>query len=279
MNRSPALQERAVGSYGRGSFSPDAALVAEHLELVRRIAHHLAARLPASVDIEDLMQAGTIGLIEAARHYSGDRGARFETYAGIRIRGAMVDELRRGDWAPRSVHRRMREVTAAIRAIEQDSGREARESEIVERLGIGLSEYHEIVSDAVQCQVLSIDTPRGGDDDDAPGYDAPSTAPTPAESVERAAFGAALAQAIAALPEREKLVMALYYDEELNLREIGEVLEVTESRVCQLHGQALLRLRARLGGWRDAAADPAPQRQRGRMRPALPATPPPPHTR
>ena len=106
----------------------EARLVKEHLDLVKRIAWHLAARLPSSVDVDDLVQAGVIGLIEAARHYCGDRGASFETYAGIRIRGAMVDELRRGDWAPRSVHRRMRDVSAAIRAIEQDSGREARDA-------------------------------------------------------------------------------------------------------------------------------------------------------
>lgn len=258
MSAMPATRGRLSGSYGRGGHAPDTApdtvLVAEHLELVRRIAHHLAARLPASVDVDDLVQAGVIGLIEASRHYSGDRGARFETYAGIRIRGAMVDELRRGDWAPRSVHRRMREVSAAIRAIEHDSGREAREPEIIERLGLSVGEYHEIVSDAVQCQVLSIDAPLGGDDDERPGHDAPSAAPTPAEAVERAAFAAALAEAIASLPEREKLVMGLYYDEELNLREIGEVLEVTESRVCQLHGQALLRLRSRLIDWRESGS-------------------------
>jgi RNA polymerase sigma factor for flagellar operon FliA len=250
----------ALNGYGRSGYVPDSALIAEHLELVRRIAHHLAARLPSSVDVEDLVQSGVIGLLEAARHYSGDRGARFETYAGIRIRGAMIDELRRGDWAPRSVHRRMREVSATIRTIEQQTGREARETEVVERLGMSISEYHEIVSDAVQCQVLSIDTPQNDDDSDGGGHDVPSMSPTPAQAVERSAFAAALAEAIDALPEREKLVMGLYYDEELNLREIGEVLDVTESRVCQLHGQALLRLRARLSSWRDST--PIPTRTR-----------------
>jgi RNA polymerase sigma factor for flagellar operon FliA len=246
----------ALGGYGRGGYAADAMLVAEHLELVRRIAHHLAARLPSSVDVEDLVQSGVVGLLEAARHYSGDRGARFETYAGIRIRGAMIDELRRGDWAPRSVHRRMREVSATIRAIEQQTGREARETEVVERLGISMSDYHEIVSDAVQCQVLSIDTPLNDDDADSGGHEVASPMPTPAQAVERTAFSAALVEAIEALPQREKLVMGLYYDEELNLREIGEVLDVTESRVCQLHGQALLRLRARLGNWRDSSSMP-----------------------
>lgn len=243
----------AMAAYGRNAPSADAALVTQHLELVKRIAYHMVARLPASVDIDDLIQAGVIGLIEASRHYNGDRGARFETYASIRIRGAMVDELRRGDWAPRSVHRRMRDVAAAIREIEQQTGREAREAEIVAKLGISANEYHEIIADAVQCQVLSMDSAGGGDDDDH-GIEATATDGTPADTVEKAAFQGALAAAIAELPERERLVMSLYYDDELNLREIGQVLEVTESRVCQLHGQALLRLRARLSDWCEGPA-------------------------
>ncbi len=247
-----------VKAYARTVAAADEArLVREHLELVKRIAWHLAARLPASVDIDDLVQAGVIGLIEAARHYCGDRGASFETYAGIRIRGAMVDELRRGDWAPRSVHRRMRDVSAAIRAIEQDSGREARDAEIAEKIGASLSEYHEIVRDATQCQVLSMHA-AGRDDDEDRDFEVADPGATPYDEIERAAFMTALTAAIGELPEREKLVMSLYYDDELNLREIGEVLDVTESRVCQLHGQALLRLRARLSAWRDARDGKAP---------------------
>ena len=130
-------------------------LVQRHSELVRRIAHHLMGRLPSSVDVTDLIQAGLIGLLEAARNYSGAHGASFETYAGIRIRGAMLDELRRGDWAPRSVHRRAREISGAIRSIEQEVGREARDVEVAQRLGISLDEYHGNLSDATRCQVLS----------------------------------------------------------------------------------------------------------------------------
>lgn len=248
---------QAYVSSGAGAAVGEAALVNRHLDLVKRIAWHLAARLPASVDTDDLVQAGVIGLIEAARHYSGDRGASFETYAGIRIRGAMVDELRRGDWAPRSVHRRMRDVSSAIRAIEQEVGREARDAEIAEKIGASLSEYHEIVRDATQCQVLSMHGASSDDDDDR-DHDVADGGATPYDAVEQAAFMTALTSAIGELPEREKLVMALYYDEELNLREIGSVLDVTESRVCQLHGQALLRLRARLGEWRDSrGTDPS----------------------
>ncbi len=226
-------------------------LVRRHAELVKRIAHHLAARLPSNVDVDDLIQAGVIGLIEAVRHYSADRGASFETYAGIRIRGAMLDELRQTDWAPRSVHRRLRSVSAAIREIEQRSGREARDGEIAEQLGVPLSEYHEIVQDAARCQVLSLNA--GGDDDDET-IDTPDHGATPLDLLQRDEFQRTLARSIEQLPERERLVLSLYYDDELNLREIGEVLRVSESRVCQIHGQALLRLRARLRGWREIAA-------------------------
>lgn len=228
----------------------EAELVRHHADLVKRIAHHLIARLPASVEIDDLVQAGIIGLLEAARHYNGSRGASFETYAGIRIRGAMVDELRRTDWAPRSVHRRMRDVTQAMREVEQRTGREARDGEIAAQMQLSLSEYHDIVQDAARCQVLSMDA----HDDDEDGIEGIEASGTPLDQLQRAEFQARLAEAIRAMPERERLVMSLYYDEELNLREIGAVLDVSESRVCQIHGQALLRLRAKLSDWTAAGS-------------------------
>jgi len=242
-----ALPREAVARY-RPTRNPDADLMNQHAGLVKRIAYHLAARLPASVEIDDLIQAGSIGLLEAARHFQGDRGASFETYAGIRIRGAMLDELRRGDWAPRSLHRRARDVEAAMRAIEQETGREAKDSEIADRLGMTLDEYFDAVSDAARCQVLSTDGFAEGD-----GYDAPADGGDPDEVVGRAEFQKELISAIGSLPEREKLGMSMYYERELNLKEIGKVLEVSESRVCQIHGQALVRLRARLGDWAGVA--------------------------
>jgi RNA polymerase sigma factor FliA len=226
-------------------------LVRQHADLVRRIAHHLAARLPSSVEVDDLIQAGVIGLLEAARHYSGDRGASFETYAGIRIRGAMLDELRQTDWAPRSVHRRVREAAEAMRSIEQASGRDARESEIAERMGISVREVHEIMHDAARCQVLSL---NAGGEDGNETFDCPDPAGGPLDELQQREFREALAEAIQELPERERLVMSMYYDDEMNLREIGEVLEVSESRVCQIHGQALVRLRARLKTWKQMRA-------------------------
>jgi RNA polymerase sigma factor FliA len=225
--------------------------VRQHADLVRRIAHHLAARLPSSVDVDDLIQAGVIGLLEAARHYSGDRGASFETYAGIRIRGAMLDELRQTDWAPRSVHRRVREAAEAVRAIEQASGRDARETEVAEHLGISVREVHEIMHDAARCQVMSLNV--GGEDGNET-FDCPDPAGGPLEELQQREFREALAEAIGELPERERLVMSMYYDDEMNLREIGEVLDVSESRVCQIHGQALVRLRARLKTWKQMRA-------------------------
>jgi RNA polymerase sigma factor FliA len=219
----------------------NSALVMRHAELVKRIAYHLAGRLPASVDVADLIQAGMIGLLEAASHFAADRGASFETYAGIRIRGAMIDALRKLDWAPRSVHRKARAAAAAMRDIERESGREARDTEVAQKLSVSLSEYHSIVQDAASCRLNSLD------DETAASIAGPST--DPFREVADEAFRTALATAIAGLPEREKLVMSLYYSDELNLKEIGAVLKVTESRVCQLHGQALVRLRARLEQW------------------------------
>ncbi|MEP7244428.1 MAG: RNA polymerase sigma factor FliA [Gammaproteobacteria bacterium] len=224
------------------------ALVTRHAELVKRIAYHLAGRLPPSVDVADLIQAGMLGLLEAASNYAANRGASFETYAGIRIRGAMIDALRKLDWAPRSVHRKARAVAAAMRDIEKETGRDARDLEIAQRLGIELTEYHSIVQDAASCRIASLD-------DTASTANAPDTSADPFREVADEGFRTALAHSIEQLPERERLVMSLYYSDGLNLKEIGAVLKVTESRVCQLHGQALTRLKARLVEWREEAAE------------------------
>jgi RNA polymerase sigma factor for flagellar operon FliA len=220
-------------------------LVRRHAELVKRIAYHLCARLPSSVEVDDLIQAGMLGLLEAAANFTDGKGATFETFAGIRIRGAMIDALRKLDWAPRSVHRRAREVAQAIRDIERDTGGEARAGDIAGRLGIDLDEYHRIVQDSVACQLASLE--------DLGTVDAPDQAPDPFREVADIGFRSALVRAIGGLPERERLLMALYYQEEMNLKEIGLVMGVTESRVSQLHGQAIARLKARLVDWRDPA--------------------------
>ncbi|MFM1885588.1 MAG: flagellar biosynthesis sigma factor [Pseudomonadota bacterium] len=233
----------AVGAYSATLARRDNdLLVLRHAELVKRIAYHLAGRLPPTVEVEDLIQAGMIGLIEAAAHYSSERGASFETYAGIRIRGAMLDALRQLDWTPRSVHRRARDAAAAIREIEAEHQREARDAEVAERLGLPIEEYHRLMHDAASCHVASLEEIPAA-------QDVADRSADPLGETQQAAFRGALAAAIEGLPARERLVMSLYYDQELNLKEIGAVLKVTESRVCQLHGQALVRLRARLGEW------------------------------
>jgi RNA polymerase sigma factor FliA len=234
-----------VSAYSqRPSARETEALVMRHAELVKRIAYHLAGRLPASVEVDDLIQAGMLGLLEAAANYSEGRGASFETYAGIRIRGAMLDGLRKLDWAPRSVHRKARAVAKAIRELESEYGREARDVEVAERMGMKLSDYHRIVEDSAGCQISSLTTEEGE-------MTLTDSSADPFRDVVDEDFRAALAEAIANLPERERLVMSLYYDDELNLKEIGAALRVSESRICQIHGQALVRLQARLAGWRD----------------------------
>lgn len=230
-------------------------LVRRHAPLVRRIAYHLMGRLPPSVDVGDLVQAGMIGLLEAARNFAVDRAASFETYAGIRIRGAMLDELRRTDWTPRSVHRKVREVAEVVRQIENETGADAEDAEVMRRLGIGAAEYHQILADAASARLLSLTAPEDGDSgDSSAAMDvADQDGLSPHERIEHSGVRRALVDAIGTLPEREQLVMSLYYEQELNLKEIGAVLGVTESRVCQIHGQALIRLRSRMGDWRDNA--------------------------
>ncbi len=227
-------------------------LVERHAPLVKRIAYHLSGRLPPSVQVDDLMQAGMLGLLDAARHYDPSQGASFETYAGIRIHGAMLDEIRRSDWTPRSVHRKAREVAEAMRHVENREGREARDTEVAEELGMELDRYHQVLRDATSSRVFSLEEVFNADSDD--DEDVLGETAGPYAELQQEGFRDALAAAIGALPERERLVMALYYDEELNLREIGAVLGVSESRVCQIHGQALVRLRARLVDWTEGAA-------------------------
>jgi RNA polymerase sigma factor FliA len=226
------------------------ARIMEHAPLVKRIAHHLLNRLPDSVQVDDLIQAGMIGLLEAIKNFDASQGASFETYAGIRIKGAMLDEVRRSDWAPRSVHKNSRRVADAIQAIENKTQCEARDADIAEHLGIAIDEYNHILQDSVSCRLFSVEELAQNEDNyfDEPHH----IEQEPLNGLVRDGFQQALANAIMGLPERERLVISLYYDDELNLREIGEVLNISESRVSQICTQAVLRLRSRLAEWTDA---------------------------
>ncbi|TKI08362.1 RNA polymerase sigma factor FliA [Martelella alba] len=217
-----------------------------YIPLVRHEALRLQVRLPASVELDDLLQAGGIGLLSAVERYDSLQGTAFTTYAVQRIRGAMLDELRSRDWVPRSVRRHAREVAQAIHQAEQQLGRAATEQEVAQTLNISLQEYRQILLDTNNSQLFSYDEwcEDHGDSVDnlMPGYEESN----PLNVLMEGKLREKVIEAIDALPEREKMVLVLYYQEELNLKEIGAVLEVGESRVSQLHSQAIKRLRARL---------------------------------
>lgn len=224
-----------------------AVMLEKHAVLVKRIAHHLVARLPDSVLVDDLIQAGMIGLLEAAKNFDGSKGASFETYAGIRIRGAMLDDIRKGDWTPRSVHRNSRMIADKISELESDLGRDVKDYEVAEALDVSLEQYHTMLNEANAGKIIGMDdlgvsedviSSREDEEQDDIYVD-----------IEVDSFKHTLVDEIKNLPEREALILSLYYDEELNLREIGEVLSVSESRVSQIHSQAMLRLRSRLKDW------------------------------
>ena len=219
-------------------------LIARHSSLVRRIAHHLIARLPDSVQIDDLIQAGMIGLLEAASKYDGGKGASFETYAGIRIRGSMLDEMRKGDWAPRSVHKNARDISEAMRRLEGQLGREATGPEVAAAMGLSIDQYNTMLSDSRSARLFSYEELTELDEDASVAPDAQVES-----DYEEASFQKRLVAAIRTLSDREQLVLSLYYDEELNLKEIGAVLEVSESRVSQIMSQATTRLRSRVSDW------------------------------
>ena len=223
--------------------------IADFAPLVRRMAHHLAAKLPASVQIDDIVQAGMIGLMDAAARFEEAQGCQFETFASQRIRGAMLDELRQNDWLPRSMRKSLRTLEAAIARLEQSLGRAPTEKEIAAELKLTLASYHELLQDARGYQLLHLEDFARDDEDGYLDRHLPDERENPFERCKDARFRTALLRAIEDLPPREKLLLGLYYEQELNFKEIAAVLEVSESRVCQLHGQAVARLRSKLTEW------------------------------
>lgn len=223
-------------------------LVQRFVPLVKRIAYHLMARLPASVQFDDIVQNGMLGLLDAINRYEEGFGAQFETYATQRIRGAMLDGLRENDWLPRHLRRDLRRIEGVLHQLEQFHGRAPSEKELADALGMSLADYQKTLQEARGHQLLYFEDFAGDEDEDFLERHFTDGEADPLRLLEDKNLRQTLVAAIERLPEREKLLMALYYEQELNLREIGEVLGVTESRVCQLHSQAIARLRSQVAG-------------------------------
>ncbi|MDT8398489.1 MAG: RNA polymerase sigma factor FliA [Pseudomonadales bacterium] len=219
------------------------ALIREYLPIVRRQALALQVKLPASIELDDLIQAGVVGLLDSLGRFDASAGASFATFASQRIRGAMIDELRTRDWLPRSARRNARAVDACIRRLEQQLGHPPSEREIAGELDMPLEEYRQVLRDTNSGQLLPFeDLVEEGAEPEGVGADFVSPQDQLFDKQQRDRLIAAIEN----LPEREKQLLALYYQEELNLKEIGSIMGVSESRVCQLHSQAVSRLRAKL---------------------------------
>lgn len=219
----------------------------QHATLVKKLAYQLKAKLPPSVELDDLIQAGMMGLLDAINRYEDIHGAQFETYAAQRIRGSMLDELRNTDWLPRSMRKSMRDLEAAISQLEQELGRPPTEKEVAKKLNLSIDDYYDMLGDCSGHQLVYYEDFHESDSgehflDRFKGDDSSD----PLKGLLTGDFRDALIEAIDSLPEREKILMGLYYEQELNLKEIGVVMNVSESRVSQLHSQAVARLRANL---------------------------------
>lgn len=225
--------------------SDQKALVSRHMGMVKRLAYYMLAHLPKTVALEDLTQAGMLGLLEAAKHFDPNKGARFETYANIRIRGFIIDEVRKNDWVPRSVYRHARMIAEAVKTVENRVGRVPKDSEVAKELHVPLTEYYELQKDALSTHLYSIEDLGLTEDmiTSELGFDSNE----PDENAEHDDLMHQMAKKIEGLPHNERLVLALYYEHDLNLKEIGEVLGVSESRVSQIHTLAMQHLKSSLG--------------------------------
>jgi RNA polymerase sigma factor FliA len=225
-------------------------LIKQYSPLVRRLAHQMIAKLPANVEVNDLIQVGLIGLSDALSRFDAEQGVQFETFATQRIRGAMLDELRGGDWMSRGTRRQQREIEVAVHKVEQRLGRAPREDEIAAEMGLPLAEYQDLLSKVRGTQLVYLEDMSGDDgDNDYLDRHVADENSNPVAQLEDHRMREALVAAIKNLPEREQFVMSMYYEQDMNLKEIAAVLKVTESRVCQLHSQSIARLRVKLRDW------------------------------
>jgi RNA polymerase sigma factor FliA len=247
MNIASNLKTKAM--YTPNGLNDKEECLMEYAHLVKRIAHHMMLKLPGSVEVDDLIQSGMMGLLDAASRYDELRGAQFETYAAQRIRGAMLDELRGADWLPRSMRRDMRRIEAAVSRLQQKLGRAPSESEISKELGVSLPEYQQMLQEARGAQLFYYEDFHGEGDEGFFDRFVSDNDSDPLELLQDGRFREELVHAIERLPERERQLMGMHYEQDMNLREIGEVMGVSESRVCQLHSQAVARLRASMKGY------------------------------
>jgi RNA polymerase sigma factor for flagellar operon FliA len=224
------------------------ALIKQYQPLVRRLAHHMMAKLPPSVEVDDLIQVGLIGLADALTRYEASQGVQFETFATQRIRGAMLDELRENDWMSRGSRKSQREIETAMRRVEHRLGRVPKESEIAAELGMSLSDYQSLLGRVRGTQLVYLEDLAGRSEDDDSYLDrhVADSAADPLNVLRDHKLREALVAAIKLLPEREQHIMSMYYEQDMNLKEIAAVLDVTESRICQLHSQSIARLRAKM---------------------------------
>ena len=241
------VQSRAQAAYAQESAQAlQDRLIVEYIPLVHHIVRKVTAHLGRRVDTDDLVSAGTVGLVRAARAYDPDRHAEFKTYAYIRVRGAVIDELRSRSFASTDVHRQVRRIRQAHAAFLADAGRPPNDQELADRAGLSLQAYYRTVQEARRQHFLSI---YGlGDDEPCLANLIPATTTSPDHQAQKRETTRRLAQAIQELPERERRVVLLYYERDLTMKEVAEVLGVTESRVSQVHAGALFRLSMRLGG-------------------------------
>jgi len=231
-------------------------IVLEHTPLIRYIVNRIAVRLPSHIDLDDLHNTGVIGLMDAIEKYDPDKNCKFKTYAEFRIKGAILDQLRSLDWVPRSVRQKSRRLERAYGEVEQRLGRVASEEEVADSLGLQIDKFHELLNQVRGISLVNLEEIRGTNSDgDRSGTFADIVedvnSENPFASLKLTEMKTVIADTIGALPEKERLVVSLYYYEDLNMKEIGGILGITESRVCQIHTKAVLRLRSKLKGMLD----------------------------